>query len=349
MYLPKFFIISFLLLSAGGCNSNEAKKDKLFSLSIHSPKKEIQQGNVIEVELINKKNKTIDQVEYTLNGQKVEVSDNKLTLDTKKLGIQSLQAHIVFEGDSVLISENITVLSNTPPKVYTYEILNTYPHDIKAYTQGLEFHNDTLYESTGRKGKSSLRKVDYKTGKVLQRIDLDEAYFGEGITIMDQKIYMLTWLGKKGFVYDLNTFEQLDTFEYEKSKEGWGLTHDPDQKHIYKSDGSDKIWLLDPQTLKETGFIETVTNSAVFNKANELEYVEGKIYANVYLKDSAMIIDAETGAIIGVIDFRGLKNKVKQHPDLDVLNGIAYNPKTKTFFVTGKNWDKLFEVSIKEK
>src|SRR5690606_22747907 len=128
-YLPKFFIISFLLLSAGGCNSNEAKKDQLFSLSIHSPKKEIQQGNVIEVELINKKNKTIDQVEYTLNGQKVEVSNNKLTLNTKKLGIQSLQAHIVFEGDSVLISENITVLSNTLPTVYTNEILIIYTHE----------------------------------------------------------------------------------------------------------------------------------------------------------------------------------------------------------------------------
>src|SRR5690606_10803759 len=210
------------------------------------------------------------------------------------------QSKILFEVNSVIITDNITFLSNTPPKFYTYEILNTYPHDINAYTQGLEFHNDTLYESTGRKGKSSLRKVDFKTGKVLKQIDLDATYFGEGITIMDQKIYMLTWLGKKGFVVDLNTFEQLDPFQYGDSKEGWGLTHDPEQKHIYKSDGSDKIWLLDPQTLKEVGFIETVTNTSVFNKANELEYVDGKIYANVYLKDSAMIIDAATGAIIGV-------------------------------------------------
>jgi len=349
MYLPKLFIISFLILTAGGCNSNETQKDKLFSLTIVSPNKEIQQGNVIEIELVNKKNKTIDQVKYTLNGKKVAVSNNKLTLSTEKLGIQTLEAHITFEGDSALVSENLTVLSNTPPKVYTYEIINTYPHDIKAYTQGLEFHNDTLYESTGKKGASSLRKVDYKTGKVLKKIDLDPMYFGEGITIMDQKIYMLTWLHKKGFVYDLNTFEQLDTFAYGNSKEGWGLTHDPAQKHIYKSDGSDKIWLLDPQTLKEVGFIETVTNTSVFNKANELEYVDGKIYANVYLKDSAMIIDAQTGAIIGVIDFRGLKKMVKQHANLDVLNGIAYNEKTKTFFVTGKNWDKLFEVTIKEK
>lgn len=349
MYLPKFFIISFLILSAGACNSNRIQKNALFSLSIITPDKEIQQGNMIEVELTNKKNKTIDQVQYTLNGKSVEVTDNKLTLNTEKLGIQDLKALITFEGDTVSVTKKITVLANTPPKVYTYEILNTYPHDIKAFTQGLEFHNDTLYESTGRKGHSSLRKVDYKTGKVLQQVDLADHYFGEGITIMDQKIFMLTWLGKKGFVFDLNTFEQLETFEYGQSKEGWGLTHDPEQKHIYKSDGSDKIWLLNPQTLEEVSFIETVTNTSVFNKANELEYVDGKIYANVYLKDSAMIIDAQTGAIIGVIDFRGLKNKVKQHPNLDVLNGIAYNPTTKTFFVTGKNWDKLFEVNIKEK
>lgn len=349
MYLSKLFIVSFLILAAGSCNSNKSQKDKLFSMSIVSPNKEIQQGKVIEIELINKENKTIDQVQYTLNGKKVEVSNNKLTLNTEKLGIQNLVAHIEFEGDTVSVSEKLTVLSNTPPKVYTFEIINTYPHDMEAYTQGLEFHNDTLYESTGRKGESSLRKVDYKTGKVLKKIDLDAMYFGEGITIMDQKVYMLTWLGKKGFVFDLNTFKQLDTFQYDKSKEGWGLTHDPEQKHIYKSDGSDKIWLLDPKTLQEVGFIETVTNTSVFNRANELEYVDGKIYANVYLRDSAMIIDAQTGAIIGVIDFRGLKSKVKQHPDLDVLNGIAYNPKTKTFFVTGKNWDKLFEVTIKEK
>src|SRR5690606_32797283 len=145
MYLPKFFLISFLILSAGACDSNRIQKNALFSLSIITPDKEIQQGTMIEVEVTNKKNKTIDQVQYTLNGKSVEVTDNKLTLNTEKLGIQDLKALITFEGDTVSVTKKITVLANTPPKVYTYEILNTYPHDIKAFTQGLEFHNDTLY------------------------------------------------------------------------------------------------------------------------------------------------------------------------------------------------------------
>ncbi|QLE02566.1 glutaminyl-peptide cyclotransferase [Galbibacter sp. BG1] len=349
MYFYKFLIVSFLIVSFGACNSTNSSEKKLFSLEIKGKTNKIQHGKTVEIDLRNKKNKEIDSVSYQLNGKSINVNNNSFTLKSDKLGIQPLKATVYYEGTSTEVVKNITILAEEAPKVYTYEIINTYPHDIKAYTQGLEFHNDTLYESTGRKGISSLRKVDYKTGDVLKKIDLDDSYFGEGITIIDQKIYMLTWQAGKGFIYDLNTFEKLDSFQYNKSKEGWGLTHTPDGGKIYKSDGSDKIWILNPKTLVEEDFIETVTNTSVFNKANELEYVDGKIYANVYLKDSAMIIDAKTGAIIGVIDFRGLKDKVKQHADLDVLNGIAYNPKTDTFFVTGKNWDKMFEVSIKEK
>jgi len=192
-----------------------------------------------------------------------------------------------------------------------------------------------------------LRKVNFETGEVLKKVDLSQAYFGEGITILNDKVYMLTWRSKTGFVYDVHTFEQLDTFKFENSREGWGLCHD--DTRLYKSDGTEKIWILDPVTLQEKSFIQTVTNSSVFSKANELEYVDGKIYANSYQKDGVMIINPETGAIEGVVDFRGLKEKVTQHPDLDVLNGIAYNPATKTFFVTGKNWDKLFEVQIEAK
>ncbi|MDG3582014.1 glutaminyl-peptide cyclotransferase [Galbibacter pacificus] len=352
MYFYKFLIVSFLAVSVGGCNGANSSGKNLFSLKIDSNTGKIQQGSTINVDLKNRKNKEIDSVTYTLHGNPIKLNNNAYTINTDKYGIQNLEATVFFEGESVKISEDITILSDKAPKVYTYEVINTYPHDIKAYTQGLEFYNDTLYESTGnpgRNGQSSLRKVDYKSGEILKKIDLDNMYFGEGITIINNKIYMLTWQEGTGFVYDLHTFEKLSTFKYNKSKEGWGLTHTNDGKKIYKSDGSDKIWILNPETLAEEDFIETVTNTSVFNRANELEYVDGKIYANVYQKDSAMIIDPKTGAIIGVIDFRGLKEKVKQHPYLDVLNGIAYNPKTKTFFVTGKNWDRLFEVIIKEK
>jgi len=164
---------------------------------------------------------------------------------------------------------------------------------------------------------------------------------------MNDKIYQLTWQSGSGFIYDLKDFKKIDSFKYNQSKEGWGLCNDGNK--IFKSDGTEKIWFLNPVTMAEEGHFETVTNTSIFNKANELEYVDGKIYANVYQKESMMIIDAKSGAIEGVINFGGLKEKVTQHQYLDVLNGVAYHPERKTFFVTGKNWDKLFEVNILKK
>ena len=348
MHIYKVFITLCIFIILNGCNGNRVGKENLFSLKIISKRTKIKQGDSIQVVLINKKNKTIDSVQYLLNRTPITLTKNNYyVVDAKRYGLQNLSAIVFSDGNKQKTSKKLAVLAPTPPKIYTYDIINEYPHDINAYTQGLEFYNDTLYESTGKKGASSLRKVDYKTGDILKKIDLEPQYFGEGITIIDDKIYMLTWLSGLGFVYDLNSFKRISSFKYNKSKEGWGLTHHNNK--IFKSDGSSKIWFLNPDTLTEESYIETVTNTSIFNKANELEFVDDKIYANVYLKDSAMIIDAKTGAIIGIIDFRGLKNKVKQHPKLDVLNGIAYNKKNNTFFVTGKNWDKLFEIRIKEK
>ena len=264
-----------------------------------------------------------------------------------ELGVKTLKAVINYNGENGEITKDIRVLAKNPPEVYTYEIINEFPHDINAFTQGLEFYKDTLYESTGKKGLSSLRKIDFKTGKILKQINLEDTYFGEGITILKDKIYMLTWQSNIGFIYDTKTFEKLDSFKYGKSKEGWGLANDGEK--LFKSDGSEKIWFLNPETLQEVGHIETVTNKSVFNKTNELEYANGKIYANVWQKESMMIIDAKSGAIIGVINFGGLKDKVKKHDNLDVFNGIAYHKERGTFFVTGKNWDTLFEVTILKK
>jgi glutamine cyclotransferase len=161
---------------------------------------------------------------------------------------------------------------------------------------------------------------------------------------MGDTIYMLTWKAGTGLLFDRTSLRQLGSFRYGKSKEGWGLCNDG--KKLFKSDGTQRIWILDPETLQEEEYIETVTDKSVFNKANELEYVNGKLYANVWQKESMMIIDAETGAIEGVVNFGGLKQRVTPHKDLDVFNGVAYHPGRETFFVTGKNWDKLFEVRI---
>ena len=297
----------------------------------------------------NPKNITIESISYSIDGEKATITNNVLDLNLDKLGTKKIKAVINYEGKSDEISKDIKLLAPNAPEIYTYEILNEYPHDANAFTQGLEFYKDTLYESTGsgRGGKSFLRKYDYKTGKVYNQVDLDKQYFGEGITVLNDKIYMLTWQSGLGFIYDANTFEKLDSFKYGASKEGWGFTNDG--KNLYKSDGTEKIWLLNPDNLSEVDHIEIVTNKSIFNKANELEFVDGKIYANVWQKDSMMIIDAKSGAIVGVVNFSGLKDKVSQNDNLDVFNGVAYNKERGTFFVTGKNWDKLFEVKIIKK
>lgn len=348
MNFIKFFIpviIAILFLACEG----DLKPKQLFEIELAGKTNEFRNQESVAVSIKNKKGKAIDNVSYSIDGKVMELKENKLNLDIKRLGLKELKAVIEYEGNTAEISKQIKVLSGTAPEIYTYEIINEFPHDLKAFTQGLEFYNDTLYESTGSGGnaKSFIRKIDFKTGEVLQQKDLPNNYFGEGITILNDKLYQLTWRSRIGFVYRLQDFKELNSFQYGESKEGWGLCNNGEI--IYKSDGTEKIWLLDPETLTEVSHIEIVTNKSIFNKANELEYVDGKIYANVWQKESMMIIDAESGAIVGVINMAGLKNKVRKHADLDVLNGVAYNPSRGTFFVTGKNWDKLFEIKIKKK
>ncbi|WP_224490593.1 glutaminyl-peptide cyclotransferase [Robertkochia flava] len=344
MFTHKIIALSLLSVLALGCGGDKTNAKKLFSLNVNAADKKINYGEEVNIALQNLKNLEIDSVQYFLNDQRVSPENNKIVVTPPKLGEQSLKAAIYMDEERLEIETDFLVLAENPPQLFTYEILNTFPHQKDAFTQGFEFHENNLYEGTGRKGLSSLRQLNLETGEVIRKADLNPNYFGEGITIMNGKIYQLTWKSGTGFIYDLGSFEKTGSFKYGKSKEGWGLTNDGIS--LYMSDGTDKIWILDPETLKETNHIQIVTNTSVFNKANELEYVDGKIYANVWLKDSAMIIDAKTGAITGVIDFRGLKDKVTQHDELDVLNGIAYHPERKTFFVTGKNWDKIFEVNI---
>lgn len=317
---------------------------RFFSLHLGDNSKKFTAGEVVKISVEARSDKVVDSVRYRLGGQELAVDGGQVRLSPPTLGTQSLEARVFSAGQEVTLQQEILILAEKAPEIYTYEIVNTYPHDRDAFTQGLEFQGDTLYESTGIKGASSLRKIDYKTGEILARSDLEPGYFGEGITVRGDTIYMLTWQSGKGFLYDRNSLERIGSFAYGQSKEGWGLCNDG--QSLFKSDGSQRIWKLDPADLHETGFIETVTDKSVFNKTNELEYVEGKIYANVWQKPSMMIIDATTGAIEGVVNFGGLEKEVTQHPNLDVLNGVAYHKGRQTFFVTGKRWDRLFEVRI---
>lgn len=345
--MNKLPLLLFLLalFSCGDINNDTTT---LFAIQLEGNKNQFRQNESVGISIKNTKEKTLDKVTYSIDDQELKITNDKVTLDIPILGKKVLIAVINYKGNSVEVSRKIKVLAPNSPEIYTYEIINEYSHDNRAYTQGLEFHGDTLYESTGKPGRSSLRKVDYKTGKVLQQVDMDKTIFGEGITILNEKIYMLTYKHGIGFIYDLKDLKKLGDFQYGESKEGWGLANDGEK--LFKSDGTEKIWFLNPTTLTENNHIETVTNKSIFNKANELEYVNGKLYANVYQRPSMMIIDAKSGAIEGVVNLGGLDDKITKHDKWDirenVLNGIAYHRERKTFFVTGKDWDKLFEIKI---
>lgn len=339
MSLAKLFTITSLSIFLWTCGGSGADKNK-FSIQTDAEKNTVHYGKAIKLSLKNPKNLQISSVTYHMNGKEVPETFEVLS----KLGEQTVVATVIYEDGTEDITTTITVLNNEPPKIYSYNIINEYPHDIKSYTQGLEFHNGELYESIGQYGESKLRKVDHKTGQVIKNIDLANQYFAEGLTILNNKLYQLTWRENTGFIYDVNTFEKTGSFKYGKSKEGWGLCNDGTS--LYKSDGTDKIWTLDADNYTEQGYIQVYTNNGKIPSLNELEWIDGKIYANIYQRNGVAIINPESGAVEGVIDFSPLKEKVTQHPRLDVLNGIAYNPETKTIFVTGKDWDKLFEVEV---
>ena len=337
-------IFLFLVALLSSCGNKSDLKSPNFELQTNNSGNKFSLGDTIELQLNNKKNKTITSVDYYLDGTPIKASH---PLTNLKMGVHTITAEVRSEDEVEEVSGEIILTNNEKPKVFGYEIINEYPHDITSYTQGLEFYNDTLYESTGQYGESKLRKLDYKTGEIIKNLDLADQYFGEGITILNDKIYQLTWQSKVGFIYDINTFEKLRTFEYGESKEGWGLANDG--QYLYKSDGTEAIYTLNPNELNELSKIEVYTNNGKIASLNELEWISGKLYANIYQRNGVAIIDPLTGAVEGVVDFSPLKEQVTQHASLDVLNGIAYNPRTQTIFVTGKRWDKLFEVKITEK
>lgn len=226
--------------------------------------------------------------------------------------------------------------------VYSYKIDNTYPHDKGAFTQGLVFANDVIYEGTGLYGKSSLRKLDLETGKVLQSYELPAQYFGEGITVFQNIIIQLIWKSNMGFVYDESSFKLLHDFTY--ATEGWGITHDGERLII--SDGTSTLHFLDPETFSTIGHIEVCNNDTPIDKLNELEYINGQIYANIWQTDYIAIINPQSGQVSGWIDLSGLLSSQYCNEPVDVLNGIAYDTVNDRLLVTGKLWPWLFEIKL---
>jgi glutaminyl-peptide cyclotransferase len=229
--------------------------------------------------------------------------------------------------------------------VYTFEVVNSFPHDCKAFTQGLVFHQNLFFESTGQYGDSSLRRVEPATGKVLKKTKVPDEYFAEGIAIFQGKIFQLTWESHKGFIYDVQSFERLGEFTYDG--EGWGLTHD--EHSLIMSDGTNRIRFLDPVSLKVERKISVFSNGQPLTQLNELEYIKGEIYANIWHTDRIVRIDPANGKITGWIDLAGLLSSKGDCRQAEVLNGIAYDEAGDRLFVTGKLWPKVFEIRLKRK
>lgn len=349
--MKQYNALAFILLATSLVVSCDKKTntESFFRINEDVLKAQYTPTESIKLEVVDSSNKKIDSIVYSINNLKVgSVKGNSklsFALKDQKLGYQNLKANIYFEGTTEVDSSRVELISDITPKVLTYTIVNTYPHDINSYTEGLEFYKDTLYESAGEYGKSRLLKTDYKTGKILKSLKLEDKYFGEGITFVNDKIYQLTYKEHIGYIYDAKNWKLEKTFVFDKP-EGWGMTNDG--TNIYFNDSSEKIWKMNPNTQKTIDNINVYSENNKIKEVNELEWVDGKIYSNIYQKKAIVVINPKNGAVEGMLDMSNLYKLIIQLPDTDVLNGIAYNPKTKTFFVTGKNWNKMFEIKINQ-
>ncbi len=252
---------------------------------------------------------------------------------------------IIFGAFQLFSGQNQTVISSIPLELgyrSGYQIIHQYPHDPQAFTQGLLFHDGYLYESTGLKGHSTLRKVELETGTVLQQFALEPSFFAEGLALWQKELIQLTWQDQTGFVYDLNDFSLLETFTY--TTEGWGLTHD--NTSLVMSDGTSSLYFLDPTSFQVTRSVNVTDQGIPVTRINELELVRGQFYANIWQTDAIARIDPATGNILGWVNLEGLLPGDIPRNSVDVLNGIAYDPVTDRLFVTGKLWPYLFEIRL---
>jgi glutamine cyclotransferase len=349
--MRNYNFLSFILLgiTLTSCNPTKKGENTLFTFDISKIKEQYQPQEAVELGISNPNSKTIDSIIYYVNDKKIASKKglDKITFELKgqKLGYQNLKALVYYEGENSEATARVELVSNIQPKLLKYSIINTFPHDTASFTEGLEFYKDTLYESIGLYKKSKLLKTDYRTGKIYKSLQLDNKYFGEGITFLNNKIYQLTWQEKTGFIYNAATWKLEKTFAFDKDIEGWGMTNDG--KYIYQTDKTEKIWKMDPETQKMIDYINVYSGSSKIKAINELEWINGKIYTNVWQKDAIAVVNPANGAVEAILDLSGLRKLINATPE-DFLNGIAYNPKTKTIFVTGKNWNKMFEIKVSE-
>jgi len=345
-----FLLVAFIAFQC--CTSKTQRSRKPVStVNLFPATKNYIAGQPVEIKVSTKVHDgELKEVKLYLNNELLATSD-QLIFSFKVeqlLYIGQNTLHIVAEkkdGISNTRIQTFTVLSDVVPKKYNYEIVREHPHNTEHFTQGLEFYEDYLYEGTGENGKSGIYKIEHTSGRILLSKKLADKYFGEGITLLNNKLYQLTYKTQIGFVYNIADFAVIDSFQFD-SKEGWGLTNDG--KSLIMSDGTGTLIWLNPDNYSVEKRIQVADNQRVWQYLNELEYVDGSIWANVWTTNQIIRIDANTGKILGYANLDGILSIMHQSQleRIDVLNGIAFNPKNGNFYVTGKLWPKLFEIKI---
>jgi glutamine cyclotransferase len=353
------YLLALLALLEFGCHPNN-QQDNSITISPEAGTT-YKTGDVVSVKAHFPGSIKADSVVYLVDSIKAgsfkDSTAYSLKTDSMPLGPRVITAKIYHGGKSEDVSTNIVLLPSKAPVAYTYKVIKVFPHDTSSYTEGLLYQDGYLYESGGgylhppagqeMDGQSSLRKVDLTTGKVVKKVMVDPSIFAEGISIVGNKIIQLTWTEKIGYVYDKDSFKLLSTFTNKVGVEGWGLCFDG--KKLYMDDKTNRIWFLDKNTYRQTGYIDVFDDHGAVNEINELEYINGKIYANVYHQDFILVIDPKTGAVLQKIDLTNLYPADKRSPNADVLNGIAYDPAAKRIFITGKKWPHLYQVEFVKK
>ncbi|NQU84626.1 MAG: glutaminyl-peptide cyclotransferase [Mariniphaga sp.] len=345
------FIFCFLVTFISCSNKPKRSRKPVSTIVLIPNQKEYRINNPISVQIkTNLKNGNIEKIELFYENELITTEKSlDFTIELKTiahLGPNSLKV-IATKTDGVNNTryKTFSVLSDINPKINDFEVIKEYNHSVDFFTEGLLMHNGFLYESTGQNGASAIHKINLNSGSILLKKDLDKKYFGEGITILNDKIYQLTYTSKKGFVYNLSDFALIDSFQI-NSAQGWGLTNDGE--YLIMSDGTNKLTWIDPETYIPKKDLYVASNKMHQNNVNELEYIDGSIFANIWMKNYIIEIDAESGKILSTTDLSDLYGMFSSDFPIDVLNGIALNESTGNLLVTGKWWPVMFEIKLKE-
>ncbi|MGB1219005.1 MAG: glutaminyl-peptide cyclotransferase [Flavobacteriales bacterium] len=341
-----FILLIFSTLMS--CEKENSKRKKSLRWSLKMQQTEVKETTDVRV-MLNLFGAEVEDLKLLVDKKEMafEKAEQILSFSSSNLalGAHKLEVFVTSSGKTYKKHTKFLLLSAQAPEMYTYQILKTYPHNPKSFTQGLEFEGDKLYEGTGRHGESKLMQVDLETGKTLKSVDLPQHIFGEGISILTNQVYQLTWQARTAYVYDLESFEAKNTFTYGQSREGWGLCNDG--QYLYKSDGTSRIYKLNAETFTEISSFEIVSDQYIYQLINELEWIDGKIYANVYGLKQILIIEPNSGRVEGIIDLKTLNTATDFNTEQeDVLNGIACQGVENEMFVTGKLWDKLYKIKL---